>query len=77
MNGKIHYRNFMFETKRGGGRWECLKINVVPTRVERVVPPAGEAHAFDVQHYKRTLEIYVSPTGRSVRIYVDGVEVKP
>lgn len=42
---------------------------------ERIVPPAGEEYAFDVQQWARSVEVYVSPTGRSVRIWVDGKEV--
>lgn len=26
---------------------------------------------------KRRVEVYISPTGRSVRVFVDGVELKP
>ena len=43
---------------------------------ERVVPPAGEAHAFDRQLWARHVQVSVSPTGRSVRVFVDGIEVK-
>lgn len=39
----------------------------------RVVPPAGESYAFDVTQWARRVEIHVSPTGRSVRVWVDGV----
>jgi hypothetical protein len=31
--------------------------------------------AVKVRHGQREIEMYVSPTGRSVRVYVDGVEV--
>ena len=44
--------------------------------VERVVPPAGEDYAYDVTRWKRRVEISVSPTGRSVRVFVDGKEIK-
>jgi hypothetical protein len=42
---------------------------------ERVVPPAGEAYAFDRHIWTRRVEVYVSATGRSVRVWVDGQEV--
>ena len=58
-----------------GGIWNVLNVRAQPTFVERIVPPAGEDHAFDVQHYKREVEVSVSPTGRSVRVWVDGVEI--
>ena len=41
----------------------------------RVVPPAGEDYAFDRQEWAHRVEVCVSPTGRSVRVWVDGVEV--
>lgn len=44
--------------------------------VERIVPPAGEAYAFDVDVWPSTVNVYVSPKGRSVRVFVDGVEVR-
>lgn len=56
--------------------WETVRVQCVPTFNEHVTPPAGEEYAFDVQHYRRTVEVFVSPTGRSVRVYVDGKEVR-
>lgn len=43
---------------------------------ERVVPPAGEEYAFMLRRWRRRVEVSVSPTGRSVRVWVDGTEVK-
>ena len=62
--------------KHRGGFWRNLRVDICPTWVERIVPPAGEDHAFFFQHYKRKVEISVSPTGRSVRIWVDGKEIR-
>lgn len=45
--------------------------------VERIVPPAGDDHAFEVERWGREVTVYVSPTGRSVRVWVDGAEVTP
>jgi hypothetical protein len=42
---------------------------------ERVVPPAGEDHAYDRDLWERHVQVYVSPTGRSVRVFVDGQEI--
>lgn len=42
---------------------------------ERIVPPAGEAHAFDRDLWAREVQISISPRGRSVRVHVDGEEV--
>lgn len=66
-----------FYPGRGMSDYTVLHVDAVPTFVERIVPPAGEAYAFDVQHYRRRIEVHVSPTGRSVRVWVDGEEVGP
>jgi len=55
----------------------ALKVRAGHRGVKHVVPPAGEDYAFDVDQWAREVEIYVSPTGRSVRVWVDGDEVKP
>lgn len=58
------------------GLWQNLRVDIWPTSVEHIVPPAGEDYAFDFQHHRRDVEISVSPTGRSVRIWVDGKEIR-
>jgi len=55
---------------------QALKVWAGRRGVKHIVPPAGEDHAFDVDQWAREVEIYVSPTGRSVRVWVDGNEVK-
>lgn len=54
---------------------EWIKVHAGPRGVERIVPPAGEAYAFDRDLWTREVEIYRSPTGRSIRVWVDGQEV--
>lgn len=56
--------------------YDQIEVSAGNLGVERVVPPAGDEHAFDVQRWKRRVTITVSPTGRSVRVWVDGVEIK-
>lgn len=73
MEDPFTIKSFWFEHR--GGKYQVLKIGVVDTEKERVVPPAGEDHAFTVQHHRRDVEITVSPTGRVVHVYVDGVQV--
>ena len=58
------------------GRLGC-RLNVCNDGTERIVPPAGEAYAFDLPLWRRSVEAHISPTGKSVRIWVDGVEVPP
>ena len=59
-----------------GGAWSA-KVYAGPLPPKRVVPPAGEDYAFDVAQWNRRVNVYVSPTGRSARVWVDGVEIKP
>jgi hypothetical protein len=56
-------------------RGTSLIIHAGNGGTERVVPPAGEAHAFDRTIWRRRIEVGISPTGRSVRVWVDGEEV--
>lgn len=44
-------------------------------KVEHIVPPAGEDYAFYRKNYPVTVEVAVSPKGRSVRVYVNGKQV--
>lgn len=43
--------------------------------IERIVPPAGEEYAFNIERWARRITVHVSPTGRSVRVWVDGKEI--
>ena len=49
-----------------------LIVHAGRCRTERIVPPAGEAHAFDRNVWDHRIEVSVSPTGRSVQVYIDG-----
>lgn len=42
-----------------------------------VVPPAGEKYAFDRDVWSHRVDVAVSPTGRSVQVFVDGERVLP
>ena len=59
-----------------GGGTETLIVNAGRKTTTHVVPPAGEDYAFDRDDWTRRVELSVSPTGRSVRVWVDGVEWK-
>lgn len=52
-------------------------VKAGPRPPERIVPPAGEEYAFDAVRWARRVEVLVSPTGRSARVWVDGVEIPP
>ena len=56
--------------------YEAVIVNAGTRKVERVVPPAGEEYAFDRVVWKHRVEVSVSPTGRSVRVWVDNEEVE-
>ena len=66
----IHIRYHTYEG------YHVASIDAGPRELVHVVPPAGERYAFDRQEYARRVEVSVSPTGRSVRVWVDGTEVK-
>lgn len=73
MSDPLNVRHFSFTHR--GGLYRCVKVDAGHLGTKRVVPPAGEDYAFDVDLWRRSVEVYVSPTGRSVRVYVDGEEV--
>lgn len=52
-----------------------INVRAGRNRVERIVPPAGEAFGFDRTVWDHEVNVYVSPTGRSVRVWIDGAEV--
>jgi hypothetical protein len=56
--------------------YEVVHIRAGRRGKQRIVPPAGEDFAFDVDRWARRVEVQVSPTGRSVRVFVDGKEVE-
>jgi hypothetical protein len=76
MSDPFHIRRISWRPLKGRGDYRTLHIDIEPTFSERVVPPAGEDYAFNVQHYRSSVEISVSPTGRSVQVFVDGVKVR-
>lgn len=55
--------------------YETLIVRAGYRGSKRIVPPAGEDSAFDVDQWARRVDVSVSPTGRSVRVWVDGEEV--
>lgn len=55
--------------------YETVVVNAGTPSVERVVPNLGESYAFDRVVWPRRVTVTVSPTGRSVRVWIDGVEV--
>ena len=55
--------------------YEQMRIEAGRPRTRRIIPPAGADHAFDIEVWPVRVEVYVSPTGRSVRVFVNGTEV--
>ncbi len=58
------------------GGYEGVIVRAGRRGVTHIVPPAGEKYAFDRQEWARRVEVSVSPTGRSVRVWVDGQEIR-
>lgn len=65
-----------FDRRRRGTHREVI-VEAGHRGRRRVVPPAGDDYAFDVDEWARRVVVSVSPTGRSVRVFVDGQEIPP
>lgn len=61
--------------KPGADPHRAIKVRAGRRWTERIVPPAGEAYAFDVERWPVEVEVTVSPGGRVVRLHVNGTEV--
>jgi hypothetical protein len=57
------------------GSYEDVVVRAGTFTEERIVPPAGEDHAFTFEHWSDRIEISVSPTGRSVQVFYNGVKI--
>lgn len=68
-----YYRGEHCPPKINGTEVFVLKAGPLPP--ERIVPPAGEEHAFDRERWEWDIEVYRSPKGRSIRVFVNGDEV--
>lgn len=55
---------------------QTVKVRAGRKRTKRIVPPAGEEWAFDMVEWPHEVEVYVSKTGRSVRLWIDGKEMQ-
>ena len=56
--------------------YHVLNVRACNRGEKRIVPPAGEDYAFEVTDWAKRVEISVSPAGRSVRVWIDGEEVR-
>ena len=57
------------------GDYHTAIVNAGRPKTVRVVPPAGEDYAFDRQDWPVEVQVSVSPTGRSVSVFVNGKKV--
>jgi hypothetical protein len=67
---------FTLERRRGEGESAFANVRAGRSRIERIVPPAGEGYAFDRKDWTHDFQIYVSPSGRSVRLFLNGEEIE-
>lgn len=73
---RLVWRTFTVRFRsRDPGPWTIHKIGAGVPTVRKVTPAAGDSYAYEVVEYPRNIEVAVSPSGRSVRVYVDGLEV--
>lgn len=73
--GNIDATQYTYARRDGDDPYDIIHVRAGRNWVERVVPPAGEAHAYDTRRWEHRIEVTVSPTGRSVRVHVNGVEI--
>lgn len=62
-------------TVAGFDFYRQITVRAGRCRIERIVPPAGEAFAFDLPLWDHEITVSVSPSARSVRVWLDGDEV--
>lgn len=62
-----------FATYEGG---EQATVRAGFRGAERIVPPAGDDYAFNRDIWMHEVSVYVSPGGRSVRLFIDGNEIE-
>ncbi len=77
MSEPEHYdaRVFTFRLREDQQPYTCVDVRAGRRTTEHIIPPAGEKYAFDVPRWPRHVEVVISPTGKSVRVFVDGKEV--
>jgi hypothetical protein len=71
----IDIQRIMYHRHPADSGAHVVKVRAGHRGTEHIVPPAGEDLAVDRTIWARTVEVYTSPAGRSVRVWVDGVEI--
>lgn len=62
-----------YDDKRRG-RYETVSVKADLMKTETVTAPG---HSWERKTYRHNVQVYVSPTGRSVQIFVNGNKVYP
>lgn len=78
MRDRLVYRTIRARFRsRDAGPWQILDINAGVPHIETIVPdiPNGDLYTREVARYPVNVQVAVSPSGRSVRVHVNGVEV--
>lgn len=71
---RVAIDHFTFTHKKG--EYHQVVVSAGTCTTERIVPPAGGDHAFDVTRWSNRVEVCVSPTGRSVQVFVNGRKIR-
>lgn len=71
----VEVTRFVAEARPGRGHHQFVMVDAGAPWVEHIVPPAGEDYAFDRTRRPVRVEVAVSPTGRSVSVFVNGTHV--
>lgn len=70
-------RRHSFSPKPGEPAYGVVLLDAGWRGTETVTVPAGPEYSYEADRWARRIELSISPTGRSVRVWVDGNEVKP
>ena len=62
--------------KHRGGVYHAIDVRSGFQGFDRIVPPAGEMYAFYRPRYLHHVQVTVSPTGRSVQVFMDGEKLE-
>lgn len=75
MGALLEIDSFYAEIRKGQGQHQILKVSAGKPVTETIVPPAGERWAFTRTTRPTNIEVCVSPTGRSVQVFINGQKV--
>lgn len=77
MSGLDHVKIDRFQFDWSKGMHGNVRVRAGIPKAELIKPPAGPEHNWTHYRYPVDVEISVSPTGRSVQVWINGKRVHP